>query len=180
MEYLSSRSLKQLLQIAKSRITGFEKGVGTERVQDEFPGGKDAREALQEALHTMDLAWELAPSKGTSGPKPFAYAAKEALTPCKKGTKQAALVDLLRKGGATREELQPAIGVRDAHYVLHMLAPHGYGLRADFEGGVERLVLVLPEGAQVPPHAERAGKKGPLVDPAQVDWEKDPVPETAA
>lgn len=178
-EFLKGCSLRQLFQLTAARLAALARSAGT--VDMSSVGRGNARRKLEWAMYLVSLNFGAGiPTKNQKARKIFSYAAKEALTPCRKGTKQAALVDLLRKGGATREELQPAIGVRDAHYVLHMLAPHGYGLRADFEGGVERLVLVMPEGAQIPAHTERAGKKGPPVDPAQVDWVRGTVPGTAS
>jgi hypothetical protein len=97
-------------------------------------------------------------------------------TPCREGTKQAALLDTLsRPEGATMQELETALafgrkpwpeGSIRAGFGWDM-KQHGYGVRSVVkEGETERFFIVVPDGHTIPQHRENK------TDPAAVEAAK--------
>lgn len=89
--------------------------------------------------------------------------------PCREGSKQALLLDTLsREGGATMEELITALSGGNKPWTEATVRSgfgwdmklKGYGVRSVFdEAGVERFIIVLPEGAKgIPAHTPLKGK----------------------
>lgn len=85
---------------------------------------------------------------------------KERIFPCRQGSKQSILVDMLsRPSGATMEQLQTALGkkgkpwteatVRSGFY-WDMNSIKGYGISTEFKNGVAHYHLVMPEGMEAP------------------------------
>ena len=93
-----------------------------------------------------------------------------ALQACLSGSKQALLVDTLKKpGGATMVELVKAMARDGKPWAENTvrsafgwdLRRKGYGVRSQFDVyGVERFHLVVPEGQTIPPHALRGTGAG--------------------
>jgi len=96
----------------------------------------------------------------------------EDVTPCREGTKQSIMVDLLsRKEGTTMAELLQALSGGKRPWVEATVRSgfgwdmklHGYGVRSVVKDGEpERFYLVLPHGKRVAPHTPR--KSGALVE----------------
>lgn len=89
--------------------------------------------------------------------------------PCREGSKQALLLDVLsREGGATMDELIAALSGGNKPWTEATVRSgfgwdmklKGYGVRSVFdEAGVERFIIVLPEGAKgIPAHTPLKGK----------------------
>lgn len=87
----------------------------------------------------------------------------EPVLPCREGSKQAALVDeLRRKEGATMDELLNALSGGKKPWTVSSVRSgfswdvkqKGYGVRSSIDAdGVERFHLVVPAGQKIPPHA---------------------------
>lgn len=103
--------------------------------------------------------------------------------PCREGSKQALLLDVLsREGGATMDELIAALSGGNKPWTEATVRSgfgwdmklKGYGVRSVFdEAGVERFVIVLPEGAKgIPAHTPLKGK-------AKADARQARLPEVA-
>ncbi|WP_127477527.1 DUF3489 domain-containing protein [Sulfurivermis fontis] len=93
----------------------------------------------------------------------------EPVKPCLIGSKQAVLVDQLRrKEGATMAELLAALAVSGKPWQEQTvrsgfgwdLKRKGYGVRSTIgPDGVERFHLVVPAGQKIPPHVARGSSK---------------------
>lgn len=93
----------------------------------------------------------------------------EPVKPCLIGSKQAVLVDMLRrKEGATMAELLAALAVSGKPWQEQTvrsgfswdLKRKGYGVRSTIgPDGVERFHLVVPAGQKIPPHVARGSSK---------------------
>lgn len=91
----------------------------------------------------------------------------EPVLPCREGSKQAALVDeLRRKEGATMPELLNALSGGKKPWTVSSVRTgfgwdvkqKGYGVRSSIDAdGVERFHLVVPAGQKIPPHAPGRG-----------------------
>ena len=91
----------------------------------------------------------------------------EPVQPCRDGSKQAVLVDQLRrKEGATMAELLAALAVSGKPWQEPTvrsgfgwdLKRKGYGVKSAFGAdGVERFRLVVPAGQKIPPHVAGMG-----------------------
>lgn len=90
--------------------------------------------------------------------------------PCREGSKQAALVDILsREEGASMAELLAATSGGNHPWIERTvrsafswdLKQKGYGVRSEVVDGVERFFLVLPPKAKgVPEHRPLKGREG--------------------
>lgn len=112
--------------------------------------------------------------KGKAAPKPRARRGTdlkptgEPVQPCREGSKQAVLVDQLRrKEGATMAELLAALAVSGKPWQEPTvrsgfgwdLKRKGYGVKSSFGAdGVERFHLVVPAGQKIPPHVGGLGE----------------------
>lgn len=81
----------------------------------------------------------------------------EPLKPCRAGSKQAVLLDLLKQpAGATMGELMAALSWQESSVKTGFgwdMKQKGYGVRSTFDAeGVERFHLVVPAGQKVPAH----------------------------
>ncbi len=105
-----------------------------------------------------------APRRGTG----INLAPKEPIRPCREGTKQSILVDMLsRKQGATMAELTTGLsgGNKPWQEVTvksglnwDMNKIKGYGIRTSQRDGADCYHLVLPEGMEAPlPHTKKKG-----------------------
>jgi hypothetical protein len=91
----------------------------------------------------------------------------EPVLPCREGSKQAALVDQLRrKEGATMGELLAALALSGKPWSESSVRSgfgwdvkqKGYGVRSAIGAdGIERFHLVVPAGQKIPPHAPGRG-----------------------
>nr|QIG67174.1 DUF3489 domain-containing protein [Rhizobium phage RHph_TM26] len=130
-----------------------------------FPQPKFAQTAIMEKLKALLLHRQKADKFGVNPVGGiFLNPAPEA-KPCKQGTKQALMIDLLsRPEGATMGELQDAlkpwkpVTVKSGIY-WDVNKLKGYGIKTRFNGD-PHYHLVLPNGLKAPlPHLQKAGSK---------------------
>jgi len=99
--------------------------------------------------------------------------------PCREGSKQAILLDMLaRPNGATMEELLDALSGGNRPWTEATVRSgfgwdmklKGYGVRSQFDAdGTERFFIVVPEGHSIPPH--RPLKSAPKANAHQARFE---------
>lgn len=123
----------------------------------------------------QEAAAKQAKAKAKGEPKPRARRGTdlkptgEPVKPCLIGSKQAVLVDMLRrKEGATMAELLAALAVSGKPWQEQTvrsgfswdLRRKGYGVKSSFDAdGTERFHLVVPDGQAIPAHVARGSSK---------------------
>lgn len=123
----------------------------------------------------QEAAAKQAKAKAKGEPKPRARRGTdlkptgEPVKPCLIGSKQAVLVDMLRrKEGATMAELLAALAVSGKPWQEQTvrsgfswdLKRKGYGVKSSFDAdGTERFHLVVPDGQAIPAHVARGSSK---------------------
>ena len=131
------------------------------------------KEKQQEAAARPAAKQAKAKAKGEPKPRPRRGTdlkpTGEPVKPCLIGSKQAVLVDMLRrKEGATMAELLAALAVSGKPWQEQTvrsgfswdLKRKGYGVRSTIgPDGVERFHLVVPAGQKIPPHVARGSSK---------------------
>lgn len=85
------------------------------------------------------------------------------ILPCRVGTKQAMLLDMLAStGGATMEELTEALGWKAVTVRSGFswdMKNKGYGIKSEEIGDKIVYKIVVPEGEEIPPHTPRKSAK---------------------
>ena len=85
------------------------------------------------------------------------------ILPCRAGTKQAMLLDMLAStGGATMEELTEALGWKAVTVRSGFswdMKNKGYGVKSEEIGDKIVYKIVVPEGEEIPPHTPRKSAK---------------------
>lgn len=147
-----------------------EKGVNV--VFDLIDAGRKAEAPKAKAAATAKPKAEKAPRarKGTNLAAPG-----HAPIPCREGSKQAILLDMLsRPNGATMAELIEALSGGNKPWTEATvrsgfgwdMKQKGYGVRSQFDAdGTERFFIVVPEGHSIPAH--RPLKSAPKADARQ-------------
>lgn len=165
-------TLYNALQHAIARLTPAS-GPVTEVKRFATKGAAEDRiKPLVSQLHELTRETEkAAPAKKASTPRRGTgvnLAPKDIIYPCRAGTKQSILVDMLsREQGATMKELLTALSggkkpwlevtVKSGlNWDMNMIK--GYGIKTSQRGGVDCYQLTYPEGMDAPlPHTVRKG-----------------------
>ncbi len=153
----------ELADKAKVSVTRRFSSIGagldrTWRLLDQL-GAKSASE--------IPAAKPVKAKKSKKGPKPVQIdIVSGPLIACRAGSQQAKMVDALRNGitldklatklapGARKGEMEPTSGFRSR--ILAVLKSKGYGVATNVNG---LMTLVLPEGAEIPPHKPAKNSK---------------------
>lgn len=137
-----------------------------QRYAEANPEPEKVEETAMEEVDTFEIPVPKkkkpgAPKRGTN-----LQPALHAPIPCREGSKQAILVDMLsRPNGATMDELLDAMSKDRRPWTETSIRSgfgwdmrlKGYGVRSTFdEDGTERFFLVVPAGFSIPPHRPRS------------------------
>ncbi len=166
---------QQVVPAAEEVEYTYSDKIQTEEVSVKATSWEDAIDALTEVLNRAPIRGNIVQrgkvaarlmdnhkkpaAKGHCDIQPSGYR----ILPCRAGTKQAMLLDMLAStGGATMDELTEALGWKAVTVRSGFswdMKNKGYGVKSETIGDNIVYKIVVPEGEEIPPHTPRKSAK---------------------